>query len=316
MPLVSVVIPTYRHREFVLETLNSVWAQTFKDYEVIVVNDGSPDDTAEVLRPLREAGRIRYLEQPNAGQAAARNRGLAEARGEFIAFLDDDDLWPPEKLQWQVAGLRQAPELGCLGGTCLKFEVAPPVPVPQGQGRMSIDYESLFDGSPFISPGQVLIRKCSLQVVGGFDENVWGADDLDLYMRLSRISGMVRQDRVALYYRLHPGNASKQLERMLLNCKKVVHKHLAELPKQRQATARRTAYRWLFRYLGRQFIARGKGRLRAGSSAAGLRDLLTLRALAPQVASDPWLAKAVLRELLPVRFRSSNPSLTKVASAP
>ena len=97
MATVSVIIPTYNHVDYVAETLETVFAQTFGDYEVIVVNDGSPDGTAEVLRPSREAGRIRYIEQANAGQAAARNRGLAEARGEFIAFLDDDDLWPPDK---------------------------------------------------------------------------------------------------------------------------------------------------------------------------------------------------------------------------
>src|SRR5271170_3450676 len=99
---VSVVIPTYNHRDFVVEALESVFAQTFTDYEVIVVNDGSPDDTAAVLRPYIESGRIRYIEQENRGQAGARNRGLAEARGEFVAYLDDDDLWLRDKLAWQV----------------------------------------------------------------------------------------------------------------------------------------------------------------------------------------------------------------------
>ena len=106
---VSVIVPTYKHRDFVLATLDSVFAQTFTDYEVIVVNDGSPDDTADVLRPLAEAGRIRYVEQENQGQAAARNRGIAQARGEFVALLDDDDLWPPDKLEWQVGCLRADP---------------------------------------------------------------------------------------------------------------------------------------------------------------------------------------------------------------
>src|ERR1700719_2929443 len=105
MPAVSVIIPTYNHRDFVLDAIESVFAQTFTDYEVIVVNDGSPDDTASVLAPLASAGRIRYLEQANAGQGAARNRGIAQARGEFIALLDDDDRWPADKLEWQVGEL-------------------------------------------------------------------------------------------------------------------------------------------------------------------------------------------------------------------
>jgi glycosyltransferase involved in cell wall biosynthesis len=101
-PLISVIIPTYRHRDFILRTLDSVFAQTRGDYEIIVVNDGSPDDTKTVLTPLVDAGRIRYVEQPNGGQSQARNRGLELARGKYIAFLDDDDLWPPDKLEWQT----------------------------------------------------------------------------------------------------------------------------------------------------------------------------------------------------------------------
>ena len=108
--MISVVIPTYNHGPLLLDTLASVFAQTHQDYEVIVVNDGSPDDTAELLRPLVETRRVIYLEQENAGQAAARNRGLQAARGDYIAFLDDDDLWPADKLAWQVRVLDENPE--------------------------------------------------------------------------------------------------------------------------------------------------------------------------------------------------------------
>jgi glycosyltransferase involved in cell wall biosynthesis len=115
-PVVSLVMPSYDHRKFVLGTLEPVLAQSFTGYEVIVVNDGSPDDTAGLLRPLVETGRIRYFEQENAGQPAARNRGLAECPGEFIAFLDDDDAWPADTLEWQVELLRtHAPAVG-VGG--------------------------------------------------------------------------------------------------------------------------------------------------------------------------------------------------------
>jgi glycosyltransferase involved in cell wall biosynthesis len=115
-PRVSVVIPTYRRQDMIIDTLESVFLQTFQDFEVIVVNDGSPDETAELLAPLAASGRIRYLEQPNQGQAAARHRGLEEATGEFIAFLDDDDLWPPDKLEWQVAYLERNPSIAAVGG--------------------------------------------------------------------------------------------------------------------------------------------------------------------------------------------------------
>jgi glycosyltransferase involved in cell wall biosynthesis len=123
-PTVSVVIPTYRHDAFVVQTLDSVFAQTFSDIEVIVVNDGSPDDTAALLRPIAQQGRIRYLEQANVGQAFARNRGMAEARGEFIGLLDDDDLWPPDKLAWQVEVLRAHPKAAVVYGRPLTIDEA------------------------------------------------------------------------------------------------------------------------------------------------------------------------------------------------
>ena len=116
-PKVSVVIPTYNHQCYILAALDSVFAQTFTDFEIIVVNDGSPDNTAEVLRPLTESGRIRYIEQKNQGQSAARNRGISEAKGEFIALLDDDDIWPPDKLQWQVEELQNNPDTALVYGS-------------------------------------------------------------------------------------------------------------------------------------------------------------------------------------------------------
>jgi len=121
MPRVTVIIPVYGHRDHVLAALESVFSQTFKDFEVIVVNDGSPDDSAELLRPLASAGKIRYIEQENRGQAAARNRGLSEATGEFVALLDDDDQWPADKLEWQVAYLDASPDVGVVGGRAQNF---------------------------------------------------------------------------------------------------------------------------------------------------------------------------------------------------
>src|SRR5215207_7309801 len=115
-PTVSVVIPAYGHSRYIGATLESVFCQSLTDYEVIVVNDGSPDNTAGVVRPYVDSQRVRYIDQPNAGVAAARNRGLALARGEFIAFIDDDDLWPADKLEWQVTELASRAEISAVAG--------------------------------------------------------------------------------------------------------------------------------------------------------------------------------------------------------
>lgn len=103
MPRVSVIIPTYNRREYVQEAIDSALAQTFTDYEIIVIDDGSTDGTSEALQ-ARYGNRIHYEWQENQGESVARNRGIELARGEYIAFLDSDDLWHPEKLAKQIIG--------------------------------------------------------------------------------------------------------------------------------------------------------------------------------------------------------------------
>jgi glycosyltransferase involved in cell wall biosynthesis len=110
-PTVSVVIPTYNSPDLLMETVGYVLAQTFTDYELIVVDDGSTDDTPARLAPLAEAGRIRYVRQANGGIGVARNRGIDESRGTFVCPLDHDDIWLPRKLEVQVAYHRAHPEL-------------------------------------------------------------------------------------------------------------------------------------------------------------------------------------------------------------
>ena len=140
----------------------SASAQTVGGLEIIVVNDGSTDDTAAVLRPWVRSGRIRYLEQPNGGHGAARNHGVANATGEFVAFLDDDDFWPPDTLRWQAALLRDNPDWVAVGGGVRASypggnwaEAKPAKPT-----RITTD--SIFRSCPFWSPGQVMIRRAPL----------------------------------------------------------------------------------------------------------------------------------------------------------
>jgi len=228
VPRVSVIIPTYKRRDFILLTLESVFAQTYTDCEVIVVNDGSPDDTRAILQPLVSAGRIRYIEQKNSGQAFARNVGLSHARGEYIAYLDDDDAWPIDKLVWQVEELDNNPPAVMVYGRAGQL----------GTDRF-LDGGRLPDGDVWkaflwrnyiVSPGQTLIRKQSLEMIGGFDSDIWGAEDWDLYIRLARIGPCRFIPRLAIRYRQHAGSASRRVALMSRNLHRVKRKHLVALP--------------------------------------------------------------------------------------
>ncbi len=249
-PTVSVVIPTYRHRDFVLQTLETVWAQTFTDFEVIVVNDGSPDDSAQLLRPLAQSGRIRYIEQENQGQAVARNRGLQEARGEFVAFLDDDDLWPPQKLARQVAELRAHPQAVLVYGhietvptenQAALVYTAPESPTGQVKRQF-------LARNWIVTPGQTLIRATTLRELGGFDTTLWGVDDWDLYIRLAKRGDFIYRVELALQYRLHTLNASKNSWRMYQNARRLQRKHFGSWPKPRDISLWWQSRRFLGKY--------------------------------------------------------------------
>lgn len=254
-PFVSVIIPAYNHAGLICQTLESVFRQTYTDYEVVVVNDGSPDNTREILQPFVSAGRIIYIEQKNRGQAAARNKGIEISSGEFIALLDDDDCWPADKLAWQVAEMKQDPGL-CMVSGCLIASWP-----ESGQGVDSercasceVDFESLLAGSPITSPGQTLIRRAALVSIGGFRESVWGADDWDLYLRLSRVGRVRTVSRPALYYRVHSGNASRNMGRLIQNTLSVLDEYLPLLAKSNVREVRERARRWIYCFGVRSLI--------------------------------------------------------------
>ena len=247
-PRVSVIIPTYRHQNKIIDTLESVFRQTFQDFEVIVVNDGSPDETAQLLAPL--------------AASAARNRGLAEALGDFIAFLDDDDLWPDDKLEWQVSYLEKNPSVAAVGGGCelINDSVAAGEDVFLYEGVVTA--ETVSCGNPFRSPGQTLIRTQVLREIGGFNTSLWGADDMDLWFRIALRAKMVALRQTALRYRIHEQNASRDVIRMHLNLCRMIHSHLRLVPAEIRDAMRKNYYVWLYNYLGPSKVWRGIKRSR------------------------------------------------------
>lgn len=225
--MISVVIPTYDHGALLLETLASVFAQTVEECEIIVVNDGSPDETAELLRPFVETGRVVYLEQQNGGPAAARNRGLEAARGEYVAFLDDDDLWPADKLSWQARVLEENPGAVLVYGRYAQLRADGELQADRTSGFPSGSVYREFRRRNWIhSIGQTLMRTEAIRAIGGFDPDVWGADDWELYIRLARVGSFEFRERLALHYRLHGSNASRSAIQHARGHFRVVRRHI------------------------------------------------------------------------------------------
>jgi glycosyltransferase involved in cell wall biosynthesis len=262
-PLVSVVIPTYRHADFVLDAVCSALTQTYEPLEVIVVDDGSPDDTAARLAPLAESGRIRYVRQPNAGVAAARNRGAALARGEYLAFFDDDDLLYPDALAWRVAALERDPALAFVYGACAPFaDGTAPAPPPVESVDRAVGAVRPLDPLRYlvrchmVTPGQAVIRRDAFEAVGGFDASFWGADDWDLWLRLLERYGAGHSPRAALAYRLHGHNASRRTSEMWRSSMRVLHRHLPNAPTDTRAILRWLSVRRLRQWLDPQIRQR------------------------------------------------------------
>jgi glycosyltransferase involved in cell wall biosynthesis len=275
-PAISVIVPAYKHGEYILDTLNSVFAQTYRNFEVIVINDGSPDNTADILRPLVDSGRIRYFDQPNGGQPSARNRGLNEAKGQYIAYLDDDDLWPPDKLQWQAAALDSDPDLLVVYGKCVNLGERPEDSTDPDDFPTGMIYDDFCISNHIRSPGQSLIRAGALRAIGGFDVEIKGADDWDLWIRLAKKGRFRYENRIALHCRNHDSNASSNLWAMYMNCMRVVQKHFGY-----ERTRYRLARGHVKRYVAHGYVEAVKRHAGSGRRAQALKSLLIAWMLDP-----------------------------------
>jgi len=223
-PLVSVVIPTYNRARFISQSIESVEQQTFKNYEIIVVDDGSNDNTAELLQ-LRYGKKIVYIrKQDNQGLAAARNTGVEAARGKYIAFLDDDDQWLPEKLEMQVVLMQHNPSLGlAYCNAYLVNESNTLIKEIQGSKRGYIFDDMLTSNHFGIS--SVLLQKKVFLETGLFDECLSALEDWDLWIRVSKMYEVDFVNRALVTYRMHSNNMSNNLMNMERSTFMVLDKH-------------------------------------------------------------------------------------------
>jgi glycosyltransferase involved in cell wall biosynthesis len=254
--LVSVVIPTYNYGHFLTETIESVLAQTYRNYEIIVVDDGSTDNTRDRLAPYMD--RIRYVFQDNQGLSAARNTGIREARGELIALLDSDDLWHPRKLEIQADYLAAHPEVGMVASDHLSSTDYPQPAWPALSGLVGprdgpacardITLEHLVVRSHFGSCSVVARAEC-FRTAGLFDTELRSVEDRDMWIRIASCRfPIVKLELPLWWYRMHPGSMSTLAARMERHDRWVLDKAFTTIPSLR--------WRWLLKLRALSHAAR------------------------------------------------------------
>ena len=293
---VSVVIPCYNQGHFLGEAINSALKQDGVVVDVIVVDDGSTDDTAQVAAAFPA---VRYIHQDNAGLSAARNAGLRLATASYVVFLDSDDRLLPGALSVGVAALTQNPEAVFAYGGHVNVDrwgaVLPPSPhVPLGADP----YATLLRVNCIENPASVIYRRWIFDRLGGFDTRLTAAEDYDIYLRIAREFRIVAHRAVVVEYRRHSAAMSRDLPRMLRNTLRVVR---AQRPWALSTTARRLAWcagilSWEDCY-GRPLARRAGVRLADGQWYAAATDVATIVRHTPGLIVHVLLARARRRRI-------------------
>jgi len=291
MPLISVIIPAYNAQKTILETVESVLQQTFVDFEVIIVDDGSQDSTLKIVSDITDS-RLKVLSYPNAGACVSRNRGFAQAKGEFIAFLDADDLWTPDKLEAQLAALQANPQAAVAYSWTNCIDEASQF-LRRGN-HLSINgdvYAELLLSDVLENGSNPLIRREALAAVGGFDESLTGVEDWDLYLRLAVNYKFVAVPSPQVLYRISTNSRSSQMLRVESASLQVIDKAFAEAPAALQHLKKYSLAN-LYSYLTFKAVE-GLPQRQQGLTAA--------RFLLKAVANNPSLLRA--RVLIKVLFK-------------
>lgn len=258
MARVSVVIPTYNYANYLLEAVQTVLDQSYDDFELLIVDDGSTDNTGEMTRPLLHDPRVRYVYQQNRGLAEARNVGIRTTEGEFVAFLDADDLWLERKLERQVEIMDSTPEVGLVYTNILFIDGEGQILTDRqwAQRRKETMFEDLlFNNVVTGSASSSMVRRECFDRVGVFDETLRSLEDLDLWLRIARCYDFQRVDEPLAKIRHHQLNMQVDVDRMAEGWLAYLAKR--EVPNQYRAADRLARYEILSR-IARQYYELGQ----------------------------------------------------------
>ena len=283
--LVSVIVPTYNRAGVLREAIESVRDQECQDWELIVCDDGSTDDSDQVVADYRDDPRIRYFRQENRGQAVARNLGISHAQGDFIGFLDSDNRWLPHKLAVQVPYLEVHPEVDVLYGDIERIDGAGRTwPSPVRRRYSGVVWKDLLIDN-FVTFNTALVRADKLRAIGGMDETVRRGDDYDLWLRLSPTARFQFVPGVVAQYRVEGNRISDDVEGRMQSNMAAVERFLRANPGLLDGRERRRIESRIYGRFARAMSASGHlpRAIALGSRAVG-RQPLSLRAWRTLVA--------------------------------
>ncbi|PQV63691.1 Glycosyl transferase family 2 [Abditibacterium utsteinense] len=220
-PLVSVIIPTYNcSGEFLIEAIESALNQTYSPLEVIVVDDGSTNDTAAIV--ARYGDRVRYVYKENGGTPSARNVGMSYAKGELVSLLDHDDRWLPTKIEKQVPYFEQV-DVGLVHGGARFFRTESGEITGESLPAPVLSFHDLVAWCP-VCCGTTMFRKSVVDDLGGFDESLRGTDDWDLWIRIAQTHKVLGHDEILSEIRLHDKNQGNDSDTMFPHVMAVIEK--------------------------------------------------------------------------------------------
>lgn len=302
MPLISVVIPVYNGEKTIRETIKSILNQTFADFELIIINDGSQDSTLKAISTFQDP-RIKVFSFLNAGLAASRNRGISLASGDYISFIDADDLWTPDKLEAQIEALKANPEVAVAYSWTDYIDESGRFFRQGPHFTFSGDVFARLLLSDFVGNGSnPLIRKEVFTKTGGFDESLNAVEDWDMWLRLAARYEFVAVPYPQILYRQSPSSMSANPQKMEVASLRVIDRALAEAPESLQCLRRiciANRYKGLTWKTLTGFPERGKGLTAARffwNAISNDRSLLRKRVF------GKVLLKIAIAVLLPPQF--------------
>lgn len=260
-PKVSVVVPAYNVGAYLTEALRSLKCQTLRDYEVLIVNDGSQDNTIEVAETFcQRDSRFKLLHKQNGGLSSARNYGIRHAGADYIALLDGDDVYHPDKLAIHVAQLNCIPEVGVVysASRAIRDDGRPTFMVLSGKPVYPDPLSALLCKN-FVGHGSnAVFRRCIIDEIGEFNETLRSSEDIDFWLRIAttRHWQFYREPSILCYYRVRPSGLSFNVELMQRSQEQVLRSAYERSPEQVKPLLP-TAYAYMYRYLARLSLTSG-----------------------------------------------------------